>query len=621
MRILTPFDENMKEKKLNRCRRQEKYEDIICETQWQVWSSMGGNGLNTYASFTCVVVDTRTTLIFKYRLRKTKNINIQSFFDHVIISKTNFLCFSRMNDVDLFILSRVFTTVMTILFVSTIGSSTANLRPIYPCHYSDVNQRTFKCDMCACLSSSLTFSTSNLCSSFSPSVSSLCSNQSMKASHEEILRSRLNEIEAESGHQAFSQPSTPSRKPSNDLQFELDHFNHEIWNNFIQSEETCSAVNQSRITFYRLQSNGSANLFKQCSLSLLSLRFLDTTIDNNLLHLQSHPETLIFYNCTFYSNTLNLTSSTTTLSLYYTKFPQQAFQLNSLSSLIYLTISHTTNFDLQGAFPNLIYLDLCHSQLNDQELNRMFSQIDMPDLMTLILANNQITVLKTRFPSTIRYLDLSYNQIKSLDYISFKSLYSLNTLNLSYNSLLDIQQDTFTRIPYLEVLDLTACLPSSPIDDLFLPLQKLRYLNISSNHLQSLPRLPIPYDAHTIASYDHHLPVLYVDMSKNKLDRIDFDLLSSASTQDKYIISIDMNFNQLKTIQLPSSSSTGIRRRGPLIELNIHNNPLECDCVLYENIAPLLKTEPVFQGKFLERITGWALLFFLPRWDCYSGES
>jgi len=349
-------------------------------------------------------------------------------------------------------------------------------------------------------------------------------------------------------------------------------------------------MNNSRITFYRLQSNISFNQINQCQLTIPFLRFLDTTIENNLFTLQTKPDTLIFYNCTFNINYLNLTT-TTTLALYYVKILSKPFLLNSLSSLIHLTITHTTNFDIIGSYPNLIYLDLCHTQLDDLQLNKLFSQIEIPDLVTLILSNNHLTVLKTKFPSTIRYLDLSNNQIKSLDYTSFKSLYSLNTLNLSFNSPLDIQQDTFTRIPYLEILDLTSSLPSLPIDDLFLPLQKLRYLNISSNNLNSLPRFPVPYDAHTIASYDHHLPVLYVDMSNNNLNQIDFDIFSSASTQDKYIISLDLTYNQLKTLQLPSSLSTGIKRRGPLIELNINNNPLECDCILYENIFPLLQQD------------------------------
>ena len=533
-------------------------------------------------------------------------IFIKNFFFSV---DNEIICFSfrfRMNNVDCQFHFHLFTSLIGLLFSLTFVSTATTLHPIFPCHYSDVNQRIFKCDTCSCLSSSTmnSFSMTNLCSSISPSLLFICSTNLTVNPHESLLRSRLNEVEFESSHLSATPNSMAQRKLFDDFQFEFDHFNNEMLNALINIDQICSSINHSRVTFYRLNSTLSSDVLRQCPLKFLSLRFLDTNIEDNILPFHSNPENVIFFNCTFHQKSLNLSSTTTTLSLYYTKFSVTPFQFSSLSSLTYLTISHTNNFEMLGAFSNLVFLDLCHTQLNDQQLNRIFSQVDMPDLTTLILANNQITSLQTRFPSTIRYLDLSYNQIKTLDYISFKSLYSLNTLNLSFNLQIDIQQDTFTRVPYLEILDLTSCLPISPIDELFLPLQKLRHLNISSNSLNILPRLPIPYDAHTIPSYDHHLPVLYVDISKNNLNQIDFDVLSSASTQDKYIISIDMSFNHLKTLQLPPNLSNGIRRRGPLIELNIHHNPLECDCTLYENLSPLLKNEvptqsmPIYHRKF-----------------------
>ena len=110
----------------------------------------------------------------------------------------------------------------------------------------------------------------------------------------------------------------------------------------------------------------------------------------------------------------------------------------------------------------------------------MFLHLNVPDLTKVILSNNQLTTITNKFPSTIRYLDLSNNQIKSLDYYSFKSLYSLNVLNLSYNSLLEIQQDTFTRIPYLEILDLSYNLLSTFVFSFPLP-SNLKYLYLDSN--------------------------------------------------------------------------------------------------------------------------------------------
>ena len=497
-----------------------------------------------------------------------------------------------MNNDCTYIYFRLFTTIIIILTLTTRVSLTSTLLPIYPCHYKDLNQRIYKCDICTCQLSPPLFSTSNLCSSLSTKIPVICSdnniNTTNQLSNEQLLRSRLDEIEFETDHQWSTQYSISTKQIFNNLNFEFDYFNNDIIKNLFNFEQICSSLNNSRLTFYRLQS--SLTFQQTCSLTLFSLRFLDSTIDNHQLISSTNPETLIFYNCSFSSLIDFNFTRTTTLSFYYVKFYSKPFLLKSLSTLTYLTLTHTTNFELLGSFSNLIYLDLCHTQLNDLQLNKLLTQVDMPDLTTLILSNNQITLLKTKFPSTIRYLDLSNNHIRSLDYTSFKSLYSLNTLNLSFNSPLDIQQDTFTRIPYLEVLDLTSILPSIPFDDLFLPLQKLRHLNISSNNLQILPRLPVPYDAHTIVSYDHHLPVVYVDASLNKLTRLVFDIFSSSSTQDKYIISLDLTSNQIETFQLPSLSlTTDMKRRGPLIELNLKQNPFVCDCTLYENIFSLLQ--------------------------------
>jgi hypothetical protein len=45
-----------------------------------------------------------------------------------------------------------------------------------------------------------------------------------------------------------------------------------------------------------------------------------------------------------------------------------------------------------------------------------------------------------------------------------------------------------------------------------------------------------------------------------------------------------MTHNRLKTLKLSSILFNDTKRRGPFIELDINNNPLECDCNLYETI-------------------------------------
>lgn len=455
-----------------------------------------------------------------------------------------------MHYIQIYIYFQFFTIITTLL---------------YPCQYIDTNEHILKCDICKCLSLPSIYLTSNLCSLTS---SYNCVNNS----DEILLRLRLNEI-------------TPINSQIED-QIEFHNFNHDI----INYEQLCLIKNFTRITFFNLIFNFSSYQIPKCLSKISSLRFVNSFIQNP----DYLSEELIFYNATFDVNHFNLIT-TKVLILNTINFLIKPFDLNSLILLTHLTITNTEDYNLIGSFPHLSYLNLASTKLNDKQLNKLFSQITTPDLTTIILSNNYLTTITNKLPSTIRYLDLSKNHIKSLDYYSFKSLYSLNTLNLSYNSPLEIQQDTFTRIPYLEILDLSYSLPTLSFDDLFLPLQKLRYLNISGNHLDTFPHLPTPYDTHSIESLDHDLPILYVDLSKNNFEKLDLEVFVSASAQDKYILSFNLNYNRLKTLKFSSILFNDTKRRGPFIELDINNNPLECDCNLYETILNLFKTNASYK--------------------------
>ncbi|UJR21188.1 hypothetical protein I4U23_024286 [Adineta vaga] len=433
----------------------------------------------------------------------------------------------------------------------------ATMTLLYPCQYIDSSEYIFKCDLCQCLFSS----SSRFCPIKLPI-------NCMNESHIEIIRFKLHDM---------TRSSIQSK-----TQLELHHFN----DNISTLEDICTIKKYSQLTFF----NSIVSNLPECFSMISSIYFVQSIIHQNTFS----SEILIFYNSTIDFLDFNLTS-TKHLILHSVQFSHKPFQLKSLEILTHLTITNTEDFYLLGSYPHLSYLNFDHTKLTDKHLNKIFAQTTIPDLTTLILSNNHLTSLTHRFPSTIRYLDLSKNQIKSLDYYSFKSLYSLNILNLTYNSPLEIQQDTFTRIPYLEILDLSYTYPTLPFEDLFLPLQKLRHLNISSNYLDILPHLPIPHDAHTIESYDQHLPVLYVDLSNNNFDKIDFEIFSTSSTQDKYILSLNMNSNHIKTLQFSSILFNDTKRRGPFIELDLTNNSLECDCDLYESISQLLQNNSSFQ--------------------------
>ncbi|CAF2498991.1 unnamed protein product [Rotaria sp. Silwood2] len=123
----------------------------------------------------------------------------------------------------------------------------STLRPIYPCYYKDLNQRIYKCDMCQCILSPPLFSASNLCSSLSKSSSLICSNNLTKIHNEELLRLRLDEVESETDHQLQTQYSIIRKQSFNDIQFEFDNFNNDIFKNLLDFEQIYTSSAESKL--------------------------------------------------------------------------------------------------------------------------------------------------------------------------------------------------------------------------------------------------------------------------------------------------------------------------------------------------------------------------------------
>lgn len=412
----------------------------------------------------------------------------------------------------------------------------ADFPSFYPCERIDFDRERFKCDLCRCVKNPIGNVSSELC-----------------ASIDRLDCSKENQIEE-------------FRSDSNS-QLELNHFD----------DRTAEFLFQHSTWFF------------------IESIFVNSFLREKIWSKNFNSKKLIFRNSTLNFGETNF-SSVEILEISSIRTLDERLIIKNSTSLTHLTISETFEFDLSGNFGHLSFLNLRKTNLTDWRWNEILSMVQMPDLHTLILRENFLTSVTNKFPSTIRFLDLSSNQIRSLDYFSFKNLYSLNVLNLSTNSPLEIHSDTFTRIPYLEILDLSRTNLSEVDADLFLPLQKLRFLNLSSNNFDRLPSFPIPYDVHSIDNYDQFLPVLDVDLSSNKFRSFSNDFLAFSSTQDKYILTIRLKENQMKTLNF----STETKRRGPFIELDLRENPFECDCQLFNVVSNLFQNG---ESKiFLDRI-------------------
>nr|XP_022294216.1 toll-like receptor Tollo isoform X2 [Crassostrea virginica] len=180
-------------------------------------------------------------------------------------------------------------------------------------------------------------------------------------------------------------------------------------------------------------------------------------------------------------------------------------------------------------------------------------------LQNLNLGNNSISDLNSKqhlFQNLkeLRFLHLNRNKLQKISSGTFMGLTNIVSLDLSGNKIqqiettaledlnsitkLDFSQNILTRIPNIKTC------------------QKLRWLDISSNHLKKL----------TSASLEGLSNLEYLNLSSNHITTIERNVLLSIPK----LITLDLSFNQVKTIHVDAFD--GLKH---LSEFNIHHNLLK----------------------------------------------
>ena len=117
-------------------------------------------------------------------------------------------------------------------------------------------------------------------------------------------------------------------------------------------------------------------------------------------------------------------------------------------------------------------------------------------LETLDLSHNEFQVMPNGaladVSESLRYLNLSHNQIQHLDSTMFSNSLKLISLSLAHNRLTILPDNTFMGFSSLLTLDLSHNPIRANFKELFHYTQRLKELRLSHTSLQSVPSLPLP---------------------------------------------------------------------------------------------------------------------------------
>jgi Leucine-rich repeat (LRR) protein len=226
-----------------------------------------------------------------------------------------------------------------------------------------------------------------------------------------------------------------------------------------------------------------------------------------------------------------------------------------LSSLITLRVSNT-KIDSLFLNSNLKELDLSF-------LNASISNIEqLTNIEWINLANSKVNCSFDLFVSnSTKYVDFSYNEfhwgdetkvfnilgsslevlklrqthLQKLDQINLKKLINLRHLDLSFNNLSFINQDSFEFNLNLEYLDLS----SNSLYEFSIVLNKLKYLNLDNNQINSTNEVLKDYFSMEIFK-----------MANNRLDKYpSFEMSQIKSENVETFLEFHFNQNQINEIK------------------------------------------------------------------------
>lgn len=263
-------------------------------------------------------------------------------------------------------------------------------------------------------------------------------------------------------------------------------------------------------------------------------------------------------------------------------------ELENLKASGYLSTHHDKPLCLcvnqrHQAFPNLLYLDLSYNQFKSIP-SSFFSSV--ASLESLNISNNCLESFRVDSEghlNSLKTLDISYNNLQNLSF-GENTLAALEVLHLQGNALSTLDPGIFSRLPNIQSLHLQQNLfsicPSlkGPTHDCIRlsSIPTLSYLYLSENSLESVP--PGAF---------HGSPLLILDLSLNPGVDVGTSSLSGLETTLTHLslrgnqlrnLAVDFTFFQkLKSLDLSVNRLTGVSLwsgDSSVESLNLQNNSL-----------------------------------------------
>ena len=246
----------------------------------------------------------------------------------------------------------------------------------------------------------------------------------------------------------------------------------DVSHNFISSlrngdlESTASSLKRLDLSGNRLTYLSDESLYSMATLEVLKLA------DNQLAAL---PPTV--FNKSQQLKELHLQNNSLTL------LTPELF--NGLEHLVVLNLSHNAiashllSHDTFASLTSLRVLDLSYNQLTDLDFLPSF-----PNLEALILDHNQLEEL-TNVPFHLKRLSVSHNKLKQIDEADLEALLNLTHINLSFNqlrssSMIKLKVDTLEEV-LMSHNQLTS-VPTALLNS-----TTIQSLDLAHNSIQSLP--------------------------------------------------------------------------------------------------------------------------------------